>query len=137
MLDPDCSKLVMVVEDDRDVRDTLLEVLEDAEYTPVAATNGQDALHQLRACDPKPCLILLDIMMPVMDGLQFRAVQRQDPTLQEIPVVVLSAHASAQHMAKELAVAEFLKKPVRLETLLAAVERYCGDEPSASNPPTQ
>jgi CheY-like chemotaxis protein len=137
MTDRDCSKLVMVVEDDRDVRDTLVEVLEDAEYKPVAASNGRDALDQLRANHVKPCLILLDIMMPVMDGLQFRAVQRQDPTLQEIPVVVLTAHASVQQMAKELSVAEFLKKPVRLETLLAAVERYCGDEPPASSPPSR
>ncbi len=132
-----CRKLVMVVEDDRDVRDTLVEVLEDAEYRPVSASNGQEALDRLRASDPKPCVILLDIMMPVMDGLQFRAAQRRDPALEGIPVVVLTAHASAQQMAKDLRVADFLKKPVRLETLLSTIDRYCAcEEPPASTPST-
>jgi CheY-like chemotaxis protein len=129
MTEPACDRRVLIVEDDRDVRDSLLEVLEDNEYRPVAAANGQEALEQLRQMSCPPCLILLDVMMPVMDGWQFRAEQRDDPSLSAIPVVVISAHASAAEAAQKMSAAGFLKKPVRLESLLQTVERYChGDD---------
>jgi CheY-like chemotaxis protein len=121
-----CDKFVLVVEDDRDVRDSILEVLEDNQYHTVAASNGQEGLQALRAAACKPCLILLDLMMPVMDGWGFRAAQKSDQDLESIPVVVLTAHASAQKAAQDMDAAGFLKKPVRLETLLDTVQRYCG-----------
>ena len=125
MSPPDCERRVLVVEDDRDVRDTLLEVLEDYAYAPLAASNGKEALDRLRASDVRPCVILLDVMMPVMDGWGFRAAQTEDAQLSEIPVVVLTAHASAALTARDLHAAGYLKKPVSLEDLLAAVERHC------------
>jgi CheY-like chemotaxis protein len=121
-----CAKFVLVVEDDRDVRDSILEVLEDNQYHAVAASNGQEGLQALRDPARRPCLILLDLMMPVMDGWGFRAAQKSDAELGSIPVVVLTAHASAQQTAQEMEAAGFLKKPVRLETLLDTVQRYCG-----------
>jgi CheY-like chemotaxis protein len=121
-----CEKFVLVVEDDRDVRDAILEVLEDNAYHAVPASNGQEGLQALRTAGNKPCLILLDLMMPVLDGWGFRAAQRGDQELGAIPVVVLTAHASAQQTAEEMQAAGFLKKPLRLEALLDTVQRYCG-----------
>lgn len=122
----ECDKLVLVVEDDRDVRESIIEVLEDNAYQTVAASNGQEGLQALRNAPCKPCLILLDLMMPVMDGWGFRAAQKSDQELGSIPVVVLTAHASAQQTAEDMNAAGFLKKPVRLEALLDTVQRHCG-----------
>ena len=121
----ECNRLVMVVEDDTDVLSSIVEVLADNAYQPVGARNGSDALERLREMPSKPSVILLDVMMPVMDGWQFRLVQRTDPSLSGIPVVVLTAHGSAPEAAKEMGASAFLRKPVRLETLLATVQRYC------------
>jgi CheY-like chemotaxis protein len=123
--DPSCDKLVMVVEDDPDVRESLLEVLEDFEYHPLAASNGQEALERLREPGARPCLILLDVMMPVMDGWGFRAAQEADLELKSIPVVVLSAHNSAEQTAREMGVDGYLRKPVKLAALMEMVTRYC------------
>ena len=120
-----CDKRVMVIEDDRDVRDSIFEVLEDHEYEPLTASNGQEALERLRDPSRRPCVILLDVMMPVMDGWGFRAAQNQDAELKAIPVVVLTAHASAAETARDMHAAGFLKKPVELDALLAAVQRHC------------
>lgn len=124
-----CPRFVLVVEDDPDVREAIVEVLEDNRYHPIAAGNGQEGLRALREAASKPCLILLDLMMPVLDGWGFRAAQKGDAELGSIPVVVLTAHASAQQTAQEMEAAGFLKKPVRLEALLDIVQRYCGSEP--------
>ena len=120
-----CNRLVMIVEDDRDVLDSIVEVLADNAYEPVGARNGSDALERLRNMPSKPSVILLDMMMPVMDGWQFRLLQQADPSLSGIPVVVLTAHGSAPEAARQMDAMGFLRKPVRLETLLSTVERYC------------
>jgi CheY-like chemotaxis protein len=125
MSPPDCERHVLVVEDDRDVRDSLLEVLEDNAYAPLAASNGKEALERLRASGVRPCVILLDVMMPVMDGWGFRAAQTEDAQLSEIPVVVLTAHASAAQTARDMHAAGYLKKPVSIDDLLEAVQRHC------------
>jgi CheY-like chemotaxis protein len=116
--------VVLVVEDDPDIRATLCEALEDHGYTPAAACNGVEALAYLRGNNERPCLILLDLMMPVMDGQAFRAEQRADPALASIPVVVVSAYRDVHRYEQELA-AECLAKPVRLDTLLATARRHC------------
>lgn len=125
-----CDRLVMIVEDDLDLRESIAEVLEDHEFRSLAAANGKEAIERLRADAPRPCVILLDIMMPVMDGWQFRALQREDPELGGIPVVVMSAHVELQRATEGLAPAAYLKKPVKLDALLAAVQRFCR-EPQA------
>ncbi len=121
---PDRDNVVLIVEDDEDVREAIVEVLRDSRIRAVGACNGREALDRLRSGD-KPCLILLDVMMPVMDGWEFRAAQSQDQSLCAIPVVVLTAHASAEETARVMRADGFLKKPVRLERLLATVRRYC------------
>jgi CheY-like chemotaxis protein len=120
-----CDSLVMIVEDDRDLRESITEVLEDNEYCPIAAANGKEAMEQLKSSSEKPCVILLDIMMPVMDGWQFRAAQERDPELSEIPVIVLTAHGNIEEAESGMHPAACLKKPVALEVLLGTVEQFC------------
>jgi CheY-like chemotaxis protein len=115
---------VLIVEDDPDVRDVLCEVLRDEGYGVVGAANGLEALQRLRSGAP-PCLILLDLMMPVMNGWEFRAEQQRDAALREIPVVILSGNGNMERDAGELGAAVYLSKPMNLDTLLAIVARYC------------
>ena len=116
---------VLVVEDDRDIREGLLDTLTDHGYESVGAANGQDALTALRTGNDLPCMILLDIMMPVMDGAMFREAQLRDPDLAEIPVVLISAHRDVREQAKSLKPAAYLEKPLKLKELLALAHQYC------------
>jgi CheY-like chemotaxis protein len=120
-----CERTVLIVEDDADIRGAIAEVLTDGNYRALEASNGADALDELRAAAPHPCVILLDVMMPVMDGKEFRNMQRDDEALREIPVVVLSAHDDATVLAEQMEAAGFLRKPVDLVTLLQTVEQFC------------
>jgi CheY-like chemotaxis protein len=90
----------------------------------MTAVNGQDALTRLRASDSLPCVILLDLMMPVMSGPEFYTEMRNDPALADIPVVVISADGSARIKVQSMG-GEFIPKPVRIETVLNAVESHC------------
>jgi CheY-like chemotaxis protein len=116
---------VLVVDDDREIRETLVEVLEDEGVNAHPAANGREALDALRDGGVKPCLILLDLMMPVMDGRAFRELQLDTPELRDIPVVILSAYRDVEQMARGLKVETVLTKPVRLQDVRASVERYC------------
>ena len=116
---------VLVVEDDPDVREAISEALADGGFAPVTASHGGDALDYLRAEGQlRPSLILLDLMMPVMDGFQFRTEQRNDPRMAEIPVVVISASGDIENVAAAMNAAGILRKPVRLPELLAMVRRF-------------
>jgi CheY-like chemotaxis protein len=120
-----CGRVVLVVDDDDDIRETLADLLGDEGYRVITATNGADAFDKLRAPQQlRPCVILLDLMMPVMSGLQFYSLQQQDPALASIPIVVLSADGNVQQKALPFG-GEYLPKPVRIETVLGAVERHC------------
>ena len=116
---------VLVVDDDRDIRDSLLEMLEDYGYRAVGAGNGVEALDVLRAGPELPGLILLDLMMPVMDGRGFREEQLRHPAWAAIPVIVVSAYGDADAQAHALAL-EYMRKPLALRPLIAAVQRRCG-----------
>ncbi len=115
---------VLIVEDDADIRDALAEILRDEGYEVVGAGHGQDALTHLRG-GGRPALILLDLMMPVMNGWQFREAQVADATLAAIPVVVISADGAAAREAVHIGADAFLQKPIELEELLVTVARYC------------
>jgi len=115
---------VLIVEDDLDIRDALSQVLEYEGYEVSTAGNGREALDYLNS-NPKPNLILLDLMMPVMDGWQFCSEQQKTPELAGIPVVILSADGNVYQKASTVRAAGFLKKPVELETLLETVGRNC------------
>ncbi|TMQ06545.1 MAG: response regulator [Deltaproteobacteria bacterium] len=125
---------VLIVDDDTDIRETIEEVLADNDFPASGAENGAVALERLRSDVKPPCVILLDMMMPVMDGRTFRLAQRDDPALSNIPVVVLTAHASGERSARELQVDGFLRKPVDLETLLDVIRRYCERDNTSLQP---
>jgi CheY-like chemotaxis protein len=117
------NKKILVVEDDRTTRDAVALVLRDEGYSVTEASNGQEALLHLRNTLP-PDLILLDLMMPVMNGWEFRKQQTEDPALQAIPVVVVSADANIPQKTAALGAREYLTKPVDPEKLLEAVQRW-------------
>jgi CheY-like chemotaxis protein len=116
---------ILIVEDDVAIRQTVAELLEDEGYEVDCAANGADALALLERSEV-PALILLDLMMPVMDGWSFRETQRRDPRLAGIPTVVVTAsNAASGHAPDELAPDAFLAKPFDLDRLIDTVERLC------------
>ena len=115
---------VLVVDDDEDIRLAMSDTLEAEGYRVVLAEDGLDALAKLRAGAARPNLILLDLMMPNMDGSGFCAAKQQDPALSAIPVVIVSADSRVTQKAVELGVAGSLAKPVRIADLVATIERF-------------
>jgi CheY-like chemotaxis protein len=115
--------MILVVEDEADTREILVMTLELHGLPTAGVSNGQEALAYLRNQEP-PKLILLDLMMPVMDGVEFRAAQLADPRVAQIPVVVVSGiHGSAQR-ARDLRAIDYLEKPVRALALVDCVKRH-------------
>lgn len=127
---------ILVVDDDADLRDALQQILRDEGYLVASVGSGHQALQVLRS-GARPCVILLDIRMPGMDGLDFRREQLRDPALERIPVVFFSADSSEEKEARSLGVNFYLKKPVDLLQILEVVSHHCDDpdrldEPSLS-----
>jgi CheY-like chemotaxis protein len=122
---PDRDHTVLVVDDDEDLRQALTDILEGEGFAVVPAENGVDALDKLRTGHDRPCVILLDLMMPKMDGATFRKVQLQDPALAAIPVVIVSANWKSAQTAQDLGVADVLSKPFSATDLIATVSRLC------------
>jgi CheY-like chemotaxis protein len=116
---------ILLVDDDDDIRSTLFTVLTEEGFRVAASRNGQEAIEYLHAHRP-PCLILLDLMMPIMNGWQFCAAQSSDPELATIPVIVLTASSEGAAQAASLAVSDVLSKPLDLPVLLDAIERIDG-----------
>jgi len=115
---------VLVVEDDAEVRESMMRLLQHEGYQAVGAANGQEAFALIRA-GARPCLILLDLGMPVMDGREFRATQLRDEKLAVIPVVVFSARPDAEEIATSISAVAALRKPVRFEHLRRLLEEHC------------
>lgn len=118
------SSTILIVDDDADIREALVDVLTDHGYRSHAVAHGAAALAALQG-GMRPCLILLDLMMPVMDGLTFRQHQLADPALKELPVLVISAGNDLSMVASTLGAVETLRKPIDLDKLLDAVARHC------------
>ena len=118
------GNVVLVIDDDSDIRDELAELLRDEGYEVVTAADGREALRALHR-DLRPGLILLDLGMPVMDGRAFSAELRRDPDLRDTPVVLLSGQGDARETAARLEARACLVKPVPYPTLLGTVERFC------------
>lgn len=115
---------ILIVEDDPDIRDTIAQILEGEGFSTVVADNGKRALEVL-ASTPEVQLILLDLMMPVMDGWSFRAAQREDAKIADIPVVVISADGDLRRQAAQIGVDGYLRKPLGIDALLEIAARYC------------
>jgi two-component system, chemotaxis family, chemotaxis protein CheY len=118
----------MVVDDDADIRETIGMLLERHGFPVATASDGADALAQLRAGE-RPGLILLDLMMPRMNGEEFRRSQLSDNELAAIPVVVLSGAGRTQELLGRIdSGVEVLPKPIELTVLMATVRRFCATE---------
>jgi CheY-like chemotaxis protein len=113
---------VLIVEDDEDLRDMMAQMLTIEGFDASTAANGREALDYLHST-AKPQVILLDLMMPVMDGWEFRRQQQADPELAPVPVIVLSALDPARAAAVDAAA--FLKKPLDFDRLLELVRQHC------------
>jgi CheY-like chemotaxis protein len=116
---------VLIVEDDHDLREVIAEILTEERFGVLQATHGAEALAILRSSPELPAVILLDLMMPVMSGMQFRDIQRADPRLAAIPTVVMSAVTEGELKASALQPDAFLAKPTDQEHLLGIVRRFC------------
>ncbi|NTU85766.1 MAG: response regulator [Chloroflexales bacterium] len=116
---------VLIVDDDDAIRALLTELIEDTGLVALSAAHGQEALDTLRQQALPPCLILLDLMMPVMNGWEFRQAQLADPGLAPIPVIVLSARPERHAGPEALAAAAYLQKPVDLVHLQQLVAQHC------------
>jgi CheY-like chemotaxis protein len=114
---------IFVVEDEEMIRDSIVEFLAEQGYDVVGAADGRDALDKLDDSDPPPCLILLDLMMPVMDGAEFRRLQLADPALAAIPVILITAAGLEPIQRSDYS--EVLRKPLKVDRVLAVIAEYC------------
>lgn len=113
--------VILVVDDDPDILEALSEILEVEGFEIRRARNGREALDRL---DPgRPDLILLDLMMPVMDGWEFAQKLRAIPNLDPPPIIVLSADRNVASRAKDIGAVAYLGKPFELEDLLRLVHQ--------------
>jgi CheY-like chemotaxis protein len=125
------ARTILIVEDDVECLEAVKDALEGDGYVVVTATQGLQGLQRLES-GPLPDLILLDLMMPVMDGWQFLREQRRRPALAALPVALLSGERDLAHRAGDLKVAGYIRKPFDLDELLAVVTGILGDR-SASD----
>jgi two-component system alkaline phosphatase synthesis response regulator PhoP len=115
---------IMIVEDDLGVREALTDLLRGEGYRVSGLSNGRDAMAELRSRVVVPGLMIVDLLMPIMDGRELCATLRLHPALARIPVVVMSADAHLRHHAGSLEAAAFLKKPLDIPKLLATIEAH-------------
>ena len=118
-------KSILIVEDDQAIAESLQELLEAEGYRVRVAANGRKALEFLRKTTTHPNLIVLDLMMPHMDGYQFRAEQEMDPKLSLIPVVLMTADGHIEAKTFKIGAKAYLNKPLDIDQVLAAVKKSC------------
>jgi two-component system chemotaxis response regulator CheY len=115
-------KIVLVIEDDHDMRVAIRSALEETNpaFTVLSATNGSDGLEAVRHVGP--CVVILDMLMPLMSGEEFLRRKSMDPQIANIPVIAISAQSQPKDSR---GIAEFLAKPFTFSTLVGAVRRHC------------
>jgi CheY-like chemotaxis protein len=118
------ARQVLIVEDDGELREAIRMVLEQRGYSVGTAATGAIALEALAAGE-RPCLILLDLAMPAMDGWAFLQHARRQPSMTGIPIVVLSGRLLGGNRDAALPADGYIRKPVSAEELLTQVARYC------------
>jgi two-component system chemotaxis response regulator CheY len=115
---------VLVIDDDYDLREEIVDLLLEAGFDAVSAKDGRDGLLEARLHDPID-VIVLDLHMPMLDGGDFRDVQRSDPRLARIPVVLVSADRDAREAAARIEATAVVAKPFAPATLIDAVRGCC------------
>ena len=115
----------MIVEDSTEIGEQIAAFYESEGYAVELASDGRMALQKLRSSEDLPGVILLDLMMPGMDGSQFRQEQEKDPHISSIPVLLMTADANADVKAMRVGATGYLRKPVELETLVKVAEKFC------------
>lgn len=115
-------KSILVIEDEIDIRNAIQAALEMEGYRVFTAGNGREGLEILPKI-PIPCLILLDLMMPIMDGWEFSKVVSSDTVLATIPVVVVTAFSER---VGTVCARQIIKKPIQIDALFKTVAEYCG-----------
>jgi CheY-like chemotaxis protein len=113
---------ILVIEDDPAIRQIIRDILEIQGYQVSVAASGHEGIQQLKTIRPQPCVVLLDLMMPVTNGWQFLDFQRNDPSLAKVPVIICSAYKES---AMAVHPSGFVQKPVQLNELLDAVRTFC------------
>jgi CheY-like chemotaxis protein len=117
------EKLVLVVDDDSSARESMAEILDAKGYRVLQAENGQRALDVLKKTPRFPCLVLLDLVMPVMGGREFLERRARDPILRNIPVVVVSGNTMSDEPLE--GIAAYLGKPVSIDRLIDVIQLHC------------
>jgi CheY-like chemotaxis protein len=122
--------LVLIVDDDARIRALMARLLETSGYKALEAANGKEALARMR--QRRPCVILLDLQMPIMDGLEFRRQQLADPELADVPVICVTGFYDSSDFLRSTGVKCFTK-PVQLSALLQAIREVCqaGERPAS------
>jgi CheY-like chemotaxis protein len=108
----------LVVDDDEDIRESLRDAFEDAGYQVRCAANGREGLDALKG--ERPCVVVLDLIMPIMTGNEMYDAMQADPKLADVPVIMSTSDASRAPSGVLL-----LKKPVNLQRMLATIGRFC------------
>jgi len=116
------ARSILLVDDDEAIRDSLSEFLREEGFSVATAENGRDAMQWLRDHRPTPCVVLLDLMMPVMDGGEFLRAKRVDAGLSPIPVVIITAAGAPFRIDLSPDIKDFIQKPIVLPRLMAALE---------------
>ena len=118
--------MILLVEDDRELHAAMTAILEAEGYRVIGAFDGVEAIERLRD-GARPCVVVLDLMLPRKDGLQFRTEQLADPALAAIPVIAYSGDARLAEAATAFGVHHWFRKPIDFGAMLEAVARYCPD----------
>jgi len=129
---------ILIVEDDGDVRAALSELLEAEGFSVEGVPDGREALTRLRTAAVRPAVILLDLMMPGMDGWDFRSEQLRDPKLASVPVVVVSACGfSRDTIATQFRPAGYVRKPIARNELLGVIRELVDSGPPGQLDPAR
>jgi len=120
---------ILIVEDDAATRDMISTLVATEGFNAVVAEDGLEALHLLRTvrrrAPDEPCLVLLDLKMPRLSGLEFRRAQLGDPTVASVPIAVISGATDLEQRAAALGAVATVPKPIKVDLLMDVVRRYC------------
>lgn len=112
---------ILLVEDDPDIQLAMIDILQEEGFDVTVANNGAEALNILANSDRLSYTILLDLMMPVMDGYEFRKNMLANPDYAHIPVIVVSADRNGRDKTRQMGISAFLEKPIDLTELLETI----------------